>query len=151
MSGFFFYPYIRVCYNYLVKKYSLLSLSLGLVVIFSLLHFSALFLHLYWTVWWFDNAMHFLGGFIGGLIVIWFLFDSGIFYKRVPSLLIPFLLVLLLALIVGVAWEIFEYVNGIAKSTEEYIPDTFRDIVFDVLGGAFASLVGFKQIFRIKN
>ena len=64
---------------------------------------------------------------------------------------LSFLIVLASAFVVGVAWEIFEYVNDIAKSTEAYAPDTFRDIVLDVLGATLASLIGFKQIFRTEN
>ena len=134
-----------------MKKYSLLYISLGLVAIFSLLHFFALAFYLYWTVWWFDNLMHFFAGFIGGLIIVWFLLDSNIFYKHPTSMFLSFLIVLASAFIVGVAWEIFEYVNDIARSTEAYAPDTFRDIVLDVLGATLASLIGFKQIFRTEN
>ncbi len=95
--------------------------------------------------------MHFFAGFIGGFIIVWLLLDSRIFYKHSPSIFVSFLIVLASVFVVGVVWEIFEYVNNIAKSTEAYAPDTFRDIILDILGATLASLIGFKQIFRIKN
>ena len=117
------------------------------MIVLGVLHFIAITFYLYWTLWWFDNLMHLLAGFSGGLITIWFLFDSGTFFKRSPTTLELFLYVLLAVLTVGVAWEIFEYVNKITEteSAGEYVSDTIHDLIADALGAIGASFVWMKK------
>jgi ABC-type multidrug transport system fused ATPase/permease subunit len=130
-----------------MKKYPLLYIAFGLMIILGALHFLAITFYFYWTLWWFDNLMHLLAGFSGGLITIWFLFDSDLFFKRFPTTFESFLYVIIAVLIVGVAWEIFEYVNKITgtESVEEYISDTIHDLMADALGAISASFVWTKR------
>ena len=76
---------------------------------------------------WLDKVMHFLGGFFVAM------FWSGL--TQFPLLIIS------LTLLVGVAWEIYEYFLGIYKlkrlGTKKYmteIRDTVEDLFFDLLG-----------------
>ncbi len=48
-------------------------------------------------------------------------------------------------MIVGVGWEIFEFVNGIAQSTEGYIPDTLTDLAMDAVGSLVAGFLASKK------
>lgn len=84
--------------------------------------------------------MHFLGGLAVGLFAIWVLFHSNIFFKRIPKRAEAGLVALIAVLIVGIGWEIFEYVNDISIATEGYVPDTFHDLLFDILGAGLGSL-----------
>src|SRR3989344_5789223 len=84
---------------------------------------------LYWRIWWLDIPMHFAGGVWAGLCAAWLLMRRGNSF--------PLLWCLGFALIVGVAWEIFEYSEGIANAYYmSYQLDTAKDIVMDLLGAA---------------
>ena len=122
-----------------------LYLALASVVLLAGLHFIAGTFYLYWTVGWFDYLMHFLGGFGGGFVVVWFISNKNL--SGVQIAIITFVSVM----IVGVAWEIFEYVNGIAQSTEGYRADTFHDLLMDALGSLTAVLVSLKQFIYDRN
>ena len=134
-----------------MRKYSLLYVGLGLITCLAILHFMAISFYFYWILEWFDTAMHFLGGFTGGLIAIWFLFDSKLFYKYMPGVAGAIFGALVAILIVGIAWEIFEYVNGLTQSTEKYAIDTTYDLIADVCGAILAGIIGSREMFRIKT
>lgn len=86
---------------------------------------------------WLDDVMHFFGGFFVGMF--W-------------SSLIPWpLVIIVLTLLMGVAWEIGEYFWGIYKfkksGTKKYMikmRDTIEDLFFDILGAVVwvLSLIG---------
>lgn len=121
------------------------------MVVLGLSHFIAEKFYLYWTLWWFDNYMHFLGGFVVGLASVWLVFDSGLFIRREPRVSEAVLAALIFVVVIGVAWEVFEYVGGIAGFEHNYVEDTISDIVFDILGATTAALIGVKKIFRIRE
>ena len=131
-----------------MKKCSLLYVTFALVILLGFVHFVAESLYLYWTVWWLDNIVHALAGFTIGLFIIWFLFYSSIFYKRSPTILESILNALLYVIIIGIGWEIFEYVNGITQSTEGYTLDIVHDLIADALGAILAGIIGLRGIFR---
>jgi hypothetical protein len=109
------------------------SVIAGLLIFFTMFHFLAIHFHFYWTVWWYDIGMHVFGGFIAALIFL-FLFQAQ--YQSRLSLLI---ISISAALIVGIAWEIFEYITGVTFTTEAaYIPDTVTDLFDDLAGGLIA-------------
>lgn len=94
---------------------------------------------LYWRIWWLDIPMHFFGGAWAGIFSVWFIARMG----NSPSLL----WCLAFALFVGVAWEIFEYSEGIASAYHfSYILDTVKDLAFDVLGAIFGWILAKKLI-----
>lgn len=45
-------------------------------------------------------------------------------------------------------WEIFEYINDLTQSTEDYTLDTVHDLIADLSGAIFAGIIGAKEIFR---
>jgi hypothetical protein len=71
--------------------------------------------------------MHFLGGLVIGVLVVWFF---GIEDRRART----FILVFLSVMAVGIGWEIFEYINGLTDSTEKYELDIKHDLIMDALG-----------------
>ena len=66
-----------------------------------------------------------------GVLAMWVLN----FEKRTLS---SFLILFTSVMVVGGAWEIFEYVNGLTFSTQEYPIDTTIDFVMDALGAISA-------------
>ena len=80
--------------------------------------------------------MHFLAGFVGGSATYGVLSRLG--KPSVPLVLAAFL-------IVAGAWEIFEYINGIAYNHEGYRLDTLNDLVLGVSGAILACAVGLRR------
>lgn len=128
-----------------MPREKMLSLLAALVCLIFVLHVVAIFFHLYWTLWWYDIILHFLGGVFLGLLVLWLRFFSG--YFGTPPFISGFstlLLVLSAAFFIGLGWEVFERMLGNTWSVEGYYLDTATDIVFDVTG-ALASFYLFKK------
>lgn len=110
----------------------------ALTALFTLLHFLAFHFFWYWQYWWYDIVMHGTGGAVLGSMVLWFvLFETSpphTAFKRLSA-------VLAVTLIIGVAWEIFEYVVGITRGEAGYVIDTLGDLGMDVAGGLLAYLI----------
>jgi hypothetical protein len=86
---------------------------------------------MYFTVSWWDVVSHILGGLWVALCVAWI----ATFFKRRLSIIEC----VALAFGVGVAWEIFEYVNGMGGSIfMSYQLDTAKDLLDDAIGGLIA-------------
>ncbi len=102
----------------------------------------------YWYVAipWFDMLMHFLGG-------VFLALATGAFFAKL-FLGKPFLHILpaLLAsvLLFGTLWEAFEYsVQSIITFAHlASIPDSFSDIIFDLLGGFVGTLFVYRAAKR---
>ncbi len=108
----------------------------SLVIAIFILNFLANKFHWYYSIWWFDMPMHFMGGFWLGMVFFWF------FKVRKLSLLVNLSLVTKLiawVLLIGVGWELFEYffINYMAQNNFDLI-DTLSDLFFDLFGGITA-------------
>ena len=104
------------------------------------LHYLAESYYLYFTFWWFDIPMHFLGGLLIGLLALWILFvceKCG--FSHVNSLLV-FFVTLGVVLLVGSLWELFEVFTGITPITDIDLVDTLEDLLLDSLGAIVAFL-----------
>lgn len=112
-----------------------------LVFFIFLVNFFANKFYWYYSIWYFDMIMHFLGGFWLGLVYLYFFSPRGSFSK---SILQASLFVLLL----GLGWEVFEFLvnNYIAQNPFDII-DTTSDIFFDLAGGVLAILYCFKKLY----
>ncbi len=88
----------------------------------------------YYSIWYFDLIMHFLGGFWIGLLFFYF------FPLKNNSFSVIFKL-LLFVFLAGIGWEVYEIlVNDIiAQNPFDYF-DTISDICFDLSGGLCAIL-----------
>jgi hypothetical protein len=124
-------------------KNKLLRISFGLVVLTGFLHLLGTFYDFYWDSFWFDALMHFLGGLAMGMIFLWLWYSSGLFEKSLPTKREAMIATVAFAMLVGIGWEVFEYVYGIANPVGGNYPvDTFHDLLFDFVGGTVAGLVG---------
>ncbi|TSC86183.1 MAG: hypothetical protein G01um10148_689 [Parcubacteria group bacterium Gr01-1014_8] len=101
-----------------------------ILLITAFLYFLGFFLYLHWVFWWYDIVLHFLGGAWAALAVMW----SFAMYKIPPR----WAHVISLVIIIGVLWEIFEFVIG-APRESNYRPDTSLDLLMDV-AGSFAAM-----------
>ena len=93
----------------------------------------------YWysAMWWFDIPMHIMGG------IFLALFAGAFFFRKLLPLHFKEVVVtiLLFVLIVGLGWEIFEYlVQSVIKGAQlANFPDSVKDMLMDLLGGVLAS------------
>ena len=127
-------------------KSSSLYAALVLAIAVYILHTAAIAHHFYFMYWWYDVMMHFLAGIALGFSAYWGLFRSGIIFKTEKSAKFIILSVLLPVMVVGVGWEIFEYVNDIAGPTfEGYALDTTNDLLLDACGSVLAALIASRK------
>lgn len=102
--------------------------------------------HFYWyfSIWYFDMIMHFLGGVWAGLFFIWFFYGSGLDSKSLASKVIK---IFLFVLVVGVIWELFEIFanNHIAQEPFNAL-DSASDVFFDLAGGGMAAMYFLRKI-----
>jgi VanZ family protein len=114
-----------------MQKKSLLFVTFWLALLVFILHYIGLTLYFYWTFWWYDFMTHFIGGLTIGVLIISLLRFKNKNWKS-------FLAVFVLVFATGVAWEIFEYVNDLTNSLEEYKLDVIFDLIMDSLGAITA-------------
>ncbi len=112
---------------------ALIGLLLLAGVVF-ILHTVAMDHFFYWRFWWYDIMMHFTGGILIGGLILW-----GILRVR-PNVSRGnlFLTLLIGTIIVGIGWEVMEYVGGITQGEAGYVFDTVKDLIMDTLGGLVA-------------
>lgn len=86
----------------------------------------------YWTFWWYDIMMHFLGGFLVSGIALW----AFIRFTPPSSLQIKNALYVSVAtaLVVGIGWEFFEYFAGMYVAQVHIVTDTAGDLIMDTIG-----------------
>ncbi len=95
-------------------------------------HLLATKFYWYYSIFWFDMVIHFLGGFWVALFFIWFLQLKDTFSPSAKQ-------ILLYVFAVAVLWEIFQYfVNNVMGLTPFRPLNTFSDICFGVAGGLAA-------------
>ena len=87
---------------------------------------------------WYDIPLHV---FAGVAIGAW---GSALAARREFSVRSAVLLVLALALCVGVAWEVYEYMAGLAR-VHGYWQDTIKDMADDLLGALLMALVYWRR------
>jgi uncharacterized membrane protein YjdF len=128
------------------NSHKLLVWTLVTIVLVAIVNYAASALYLYWTIWWFDNVVHFSGGLAMGFLTYW-LFRK--LYPVIQPLGIWKLILILLVfvMIIGVGWEIFEYIfnTALPSAGETYIQDTCYDLISDALGAVAAAVILYKS------
>lgn len=132
-----------------MPKQSLIFVTLFLVVaIFTADRFAQAF-SWYYQYWWFDDLMHFTGGFFVALFALYLYFHSDYITPRHNNSWFTILYALGAGAVVGVFWEFFEFAidlytgrtfNGITVVNQR-VGDTMSDLFFDMFGAVTASLI----------
>ena len=117
-----------------MKSIKNLLIALCGLVVLAILNYAAIIFYLFWTVWWFDFLMHFLGGLIGGYFSVWLLIDSGSVFREPPTRKTSLMLVLILVWIFLIGWEGVEYFYKLPQPDASYPIDTAIDILVGTLG-----------------
>lgn len=116
--------------------------ALGILISIGFLHnVGGIIGNAYNEIWWWDIMLHFLGGVWLAMSGFWFVYLSDKFnIKR--SVKNFFIATLVPVLVIGLGWEVFEYVNGITfvLPGERYEIDTIGDVFVDLAGGMLVYL-----------
>jgi putative membrane protein len=126
------------------------TLLFALVCFIAAFHYIAVEFYLYWHYWWFDIVMHGLGGLWVALIALWLYCFSRFSRKSLGvSRHSLFAIAVGSTVLIGVGWEIFEYVSNLTfvLPFENYIGDTLADLAMD-LAGSFLAYIHYVQKFR---
>ena len=91
--------------------------------------------------------MHFLGGLTISIILIYYAERFGHLDKASRYKFLFF--AMLGTLMIAVLWEIFEFKNNLAGSSESYALDTTLDLLFGMVGALCGALYGYAV--RIKD
>lgn len=129
------------------KTFSILTLII--IYLIFILDMLASHFFLYWRFWWFDIVMHFLGGFWVAFATYYLFYFSG-YFKKITKKFSLFTLSLVTLILVGVLWEVFEYLTKVSLNQLNYILDTSLDLLMDVIGWLPAYLILFR-IDKIKK
>ncbi len=110
---------------------SMLAITIIFMAIVNLLAMKALW---YSIFWYFDMPMHFIGGFVSSLLILYIFYNKISIYNKLPTFYI-----IIGIFVMGIGWEVFEYVfNNIIAGQPWNMLDTISDICFDLAGGNFA-------------
>lgn len=111
--------------------------SCAVLVLVAVLHLLAIEHDWYFYFWWFDIMMHFLGGLWVGLITSAYLISpKNVLFPRSRSFGSLYMPIFIIALIIGVGWELFELLGGIMHLSDRgYLFDSVKDLLNDSLGG----------------
>ncbi len=105
---------------------------------------------LFWKLWWYDVLLHFLGGVFVVCVARWGLFALPRWCARFSELH-PFLFCLIIALAVGILWEVFEFTSGLTFLASGYWFDTMKDLCMDTFGGIFAYALFYRNAVRVAS
>jgi uncharacterized membrane protein YjdF len=113
-------------------------IALGGSAIMGALHYLGSRFDLYYLFNWYDIMMHLIGGIAIALLATWILEK----YNHATKAKI-----LISVILIGIAWEVFEYFFGIALLPKEnYVSDTIIDMIMDTIGALIVI-----SIFKLKK
>ena len=94
--------------------------------------------YLYWHFWWYDIMMHFLGGVVIGGMAVW----MHLRFVRSAPLRSIVLTVLASILLIGIGWEMFEYIIDPTYAQQaNIVGDTILDLIMDTIGALVAAAI----------
>lgn len=109
-------------------------------------HLIAVFFKWYHIHPWIDIPQHFLGGVLAALIFYWVNFSYPKFFKLIPGIFPPIILVISWTALLGLLFEFteflydllfFDYLGLSQFPSQLSLRDTIGDFFFDLLGGLF--------------
>ena len=135
------------------NKKSLILKICALTFFIFFANFLAMKFYWYFSIWYFDMIMHFIGGFFISLLVYWLYYYSGLVKDgKKYSKKFVILLSIIGVLTIGVLWEIFEFnISAFITHTPQVILDTFGDIFFDLSGSMLGTLYFLRRLYPQKN
>ena len=125
-----------------MKKHFPLSVLafLGLAIFF--FNLLATYWHLYFLIWWLDIPVHIFSGMWIALLSLSFYYRSNHAPHKEHSALFVVISAASSALVIGLAWEVYEFVVDRAMNANDVqLGDTLKDLCDDLLGGILAAWI----------
>lgn len=114
----------------------------ALVLFIFFFNLVATYLHLFFLIWWLDIPVHILGGLWVALTTLVVYYRSEYVARKDHSPLFAISVALCSALIIGLFWEVYEFVVDRAMATNDLqLGDTLKDLCDDLFGGALAAWI----------
>jgi len=121
------------------RKKLLTYLAFLIFFIFAV-NYAAMKFYWYFSIWYFDMPMHFLGGFWLGLALIWLFSVKELSFKIIFKIILG-------VFFIGIFWELFEvFVDKTIAQNSFNLLDTVSDMCFDLAGGGLSIIYFFKRI-----
>jgi len=121
------------------RKKLLTYLAFLIFFIFAV-NYAAMKFYWYFSIWYFDMPMHFLGGFWLGLALIWLFSVKELSFKIIFKIILG-------VFFIGILWELFEIsIDKTITQNPFNILDTVSDMCFDLAGGGLSIIYFFKRI-----
>lgn len=115
-----------------------------------LVNFAAMKFSIYYTLSWFDTAVHFFGGIVTALVVYIILARLKLLKYKTPFRFI--ITIIIASFCVGFFWEIVEYVVNILIPVYAFdIVDTVSDLIADTCGATLSAIILFTQRKRLHH
>lgn len=99
-----------------------------LIILFIFNNFAADF-SLYWIYRWLDLPMHF----IGGALISWLAYIAFALWRSDYN--IPWIYAIIFSFGLGFIWEVMEFYFKVAQLIPDYMLDSTKDILMDMIGG----------------
>jgi hypothetical protein len=123
-----------------MNRKKLFSRTATLIILSFILTFVANKFYWYYSIWYFYIFMHFLAGIWVALFLFYLVSFKKKYFRNV-------FLIILGVLMVGIFWEIFEFVvNETIAQNPFNLLDTISDIFCDLAGASLASIYFLKRI-----
>lgn len=98
-------------------------------------------------IWWYDTMLHFLGGVWAGILFIYLFSERWHFFDGKKNSLYTLLTILGFVALLGVAWELYEFMFDMTLGSKYILPltqpslaDTMKDLANDLLGGMVTAI-----------
>lgn len=102
--------------------------------------YAAMKFNVYYTLPWFDTAVHFCGGMVTALVV--YVLTVRLRFKHPHTVAGMIAMLVVLSFGIGFFWEICEYVVNIILPTYVFDPvDTLTDLVADTSGALLVAII----------
>jgi hypothetical protein len=131
---------------------------IGISIFIFLAHIFAILTSAYWSIWWYDDVLHFVGGLGLGVFAIWLIYDSKLLKPLDWPFFFTAVIITSFAVFGGVLWEFFEFLfdkfigyKSYADIAQLGLEDTMADLFFDLLGGLSSTLIILGRKFKING
>lgn len=132
-----------------MSKRTLATVVLAILVAIFIVDLWARINHLYFSVWWIDNLMHFAGGLFVGLFSLYLYYFWQYADSKHKSWKFIIIFSVLVVSFIGILWEYFEFLLEVIIKRRfgpielEFLtlPDTLFDLFFDITGGIIAAII----------
>ena len=116
----------------------------GLWAVIVVVWLFALYYNLFFLIWWFDIPLHFLGGVWACLFVRYVYVRCGLELQGNGNKIALFVFFVSSVMLIGVAWEFYEFIFDNMGS----LSDTMADLFLDLAGATAAAAIGVMTFFK---